>query len=241
VGLPPEAPLESVNDARYSGTDNLEVMREAVNYNRWLVELLTSRAHKEDRLLDFGAGVGTFAIALAAEGYAVECVEPDAAQRQTIAAHGLRAHRDLAEIQDASVDFAYTFNVLEHIDDDRSAIRALARKVRVGGTLLVYVPAFPVLFTSMDRKVGHVRRYRKDDLCTKISTAGLAVQEAEYVDSLGFVATLAYRWLGSDTGDIDRRALRSYDRFVFPASRWTDRALKHVLGKNLLVVARRYA
>jgi hypothetical protein len=35
--------------------------------------------------------------------------------------------------------------------------------------------------------------------------------------------------------------LRFYDRFVFPVSRWSDRALKRVIGKNLLVVAERRA
>ena len=53
--------------------------------------------------------------------------------------------------------------------------------------------------------------------------------------------TLAYRFAGSPSGDIDRRALRFYDRFVFPVSRWSDRVLKRVIGKNVLVVAERRA
>jgi len=228
-----------VTDTRYTGTDNLELMKEAVNYNRWLVRLVRDRLGKGDRLLDFGAGVGTFAVALASEGHCVECVEPDAAQREVIAAHGLRAHRDLTSIDDASIDFAYTFNVLEHIDDDRAALRALANKIRRGGKLLVYVPAFPILYTSMDRKVGHVRRYRKGELAAQVRAAGLAVREAQYVDSLGFFATLAYRLVGSDRGDINRDALRIYDRYLFPASRMIDYAARHVLGKNVLLVAER--
>ena len=156
-------------------------------------------------------------------------------------AHGLRAHGDIAEIPDAGIDFAYSLNVLEHIDDDVAAIRALARTLRPGGRLLIYVPAFPLLYTSMDRKVGHVRRYRQRDLRTKVAAAGLTVTKAQYVDSLGFLATLAYRMLGSDTGDIDRNALRTYDRYVFPVSRAADGVLRYVLGKNALVIARRDA
>jgi 2-polyprenyl-3-methyl-5-hydroxy-6-metoxy-1,4-benzoquinol methylase len=228
-----------MNDSAYSGTDNLEVMREAVNYNRWLIDLVKDRARIGDQLLDFGAGVGTFAVALAGAGYRVICVEPDAMQRATIARHGLTAYPDLTSISDETVDFAYTYNVLEHIDDDRAALAALARKIRRGGKLLVYVPAFDVLYTSMDRKVGHVRRYRTGDLVRKVEHVGLTVREAEYVDSLGFVATLAYRALGSDTGDINRAALRAYDRFVFPVSRIVDLAARHWFGKNALVVAER--
>jgi SAM-dependent methyltransferase len=228
-----------MTEERYAGTDNLEVMREAVNYNRWLIDLVARRARREDRLLDFGAGVGTFAIALSKQGFRVECVEPDPGQRREISAYGLAAHPDLVAISDGAIDFAYTFNVLEHIEDDRGALAALAGKVRVGGTLLVYVPAFDLLYTSMDRKVGHLRRYRKRDLCEKVRAAGFDVQEAAYGDSLGFFATLAYRAFGSGDGDIDRAALRLYDRFVFPASRAIDAVAGHVVGKNVLVVARR--
>jgi 2-polyprenyl-3-methyl-5-hydroxy-6-metoxy-1,4-benzoquinol methylase len=226
---------------RYTGTDNLEMMKEAVNYNRFLTALVTREARSGERLLDFGAGVGTFAQALAAHGHWVECVEPDSAQRSLIESHGLRAHPSLDAVDDASIDVAYSLNVLEHIDDDRAAIHALADKLRIGGRLIVYVPAFQALYTSMDRKVGHVRRYRKSDLRAKVAAAGLNVLRAEYVDSLGFLATLAYRMLGSDTGDIDRNALRTYDRYVFPVSRAADGVLRYVLGKNALVIARRDA
>ncbi len=227
--------------SHYTGTDNLEAMKEAVNYNRFLAALVAGEARPGERLLDFGAGVGTFAHALAAQGHRVECVEPDAGQRHSIEEQGLRAHPSLDAIDDASVDLAYTLNVLEHIEDDRAAIHALADKLRIGGRLVVYVPAFQALYTSMDRKVGHLRRYRRNDLRAKVAAAGLQVLRAEYVDSLGFFATLAYRLVGSDTGEIDRSALRAYDRYAFPVSRAADVVLRYVLGKNALVVARRDA
>jgi len=225
----------------YTGTENLEVMKEAVNYNRALLDLVTRHAKKGSRIVDFGAGVGTFAIPLSQAGYDVECVELDNAQRSILEANGLHAHPTLADVPDASVDFVYTFNVLEHIHDDAAALAQIGRTLRRRGKLLVYVPAFDWLFTSMDRRVGHLRRYRRTGLRAKVEAAGFDVLAAEYVDSLGFLATLAYRFVGSSSGDIDRRALRFYDRFVFPISRWSDRALKRFIGKNVLVVAERRA
>jgi predicted RNA methylase len=135
----------------YTGTDNLEVMREAVNYNRALLDLVKAHVRASDRLLDFGAGTGTFAIALAAEGHDVECVEPDPAQRAMIEAAGLRAHGDLAAIPAASVDCVYTLNVLEHIEDDLATVGALGDRLVRGGRLVVYVPAFQSLYTCLDR------------------------------------------------------------------------------------------
>ena len=230
-----------MTDAPYTGTENLEVMKEAVNYNRALLDLVMTHARKGSRIVDFGAGVGTFAIPLHRAGYDVECVELDDAQRSVIEAHGPSARPTLAGVADASIDFVYTFNVLEHIDDDAAALREIGRTLRDRGKLLVYVPAFDLLYTSMDHRVGHLRRYRRGRLRAKVEAAGFDVLTAEYVDSLGFLATLAYRFAGSSSGDIDRRALRFYDRFVFPVSRWSDRILKRVIGKNVLVVAERRA
>ena len=223
----------------YTGTENLEVMKEAVNYNRMLIDVVKRHARRGERVLDFGAGVGTFALPMQRDGYAVECVELDDAQRATLAAQGLTVHRTLESIRDGSVDFVYTLNVLEHIDDDVGALRDIGRTLREDGRLLVYVPAFPVLFTPMDQRVGHLRRSRRHDLRAKVDAAGFDVLRNDYVDSLGFLATLVYRMTGSRSGAIDRGALRAYDRYVFPMSRRLDLALRHVIGKNLLLTARK--
>ena len=101
-----------MSDAGYTGSENLEVMREAVNYNRMLIELVQAHARQGERVLDFGAGVGTFALPMRRDGYTVECVELDDAQRSALAAHGLPVHRTLADIGDQSVDYDYTINEL---------------------------------------------------------------------------------------------------------------------------------
>ena len=222
--------------ASYSGTENLEVMKEAELYNRYLTRLITSQIKPGDTVLDFGAGVGTFAYPLRARGVDPICVEPDATLRNALQRAGFRAHAELASIADASVNLIYTLNVLEHIDDDRGAMRELARTLAPGGRILVYVPAFQVLFSSMDRKVGHLRRYRRRQLEQRLVEAGLRVSRSQYVDSLGFLATLVYRTVGSEAGDINRSALRLYDRLVFPISLGVDKLLSRWLGKNLLVI-----
>jgi SAM-dependent methyltransferase len=227
----------AIDMSDYTGTDNLEVMAEAVNYNAFLHAQVAARARPGDRIVDFGAGIGTFARELARTGHEVVCLEPDAAPAQRLAEQGLRVVGGLDELDDASVDYIYTLNVLEHIDDDAAAMRGLAAKLRPGGRLLVYVPAFQVLYSSMDRKVGHVRRYRREGLSALVAGAGLGHVVARYVDSLGFLAALAFRVLGNDRGDINRGALRTYDRFVFPVSRVLDRLAGRWCGKNVLLTA----
>jgi SAM-dependent methyltransferase len=231
--------LDQSNETGYTGRDNLEVMQGAVNYNRWLCDLVGSRATPGCRMLDFGAGSGTYAKVLAGEGFDVTCVEPDEVLRKTLAKEQLPVESTITAIAADSVDFIYTLNVLEHIKDDEGMLKELVRPLRPGGTLLVYVPAFQMLYSSMDTKVGHYRRYRLRALVQMMEAAGLTVTYARYCDSLGFLATLLYKLAGSREGDLNPSAVKLYDRVAFPVSRMLDRVVGRVAGKNVVVVARK--
>ena len=58
------------------------------------------------------------------------------------------------------------------------------------------------------------------------------------MDSLGFFATLLFKVGDNGGGDINRRALRLYDRAIFPLSRIVDSVTRRWFGKNLLLIAR---
>ena len=212
---------------------NLEVMEQAERYNRFLLGLVLPLARGK-RVLDFGAGSGTFAHALAAEGVEVRAVEPDPGLRSRLT---VSASADVGEVASESVDLVYSFNVLEHIEDDAAALAELRRVLKPGGRLLLYVPAFMLLYSEMDRRIGHVRRYRKTALKERVRKAGFAVDDARYADSLGFFAALAYKALGPRDGTLNSRGVRFYDRYVFPFSRLLDLGSHPVIGKNLILRA----
>jgi SAM-dependent methyltransferase len=229
--------MASLVDTNYTGADHLEVMREAVNYNRYLLSLVTSRLRPGDKVLDFGAGTGTFALALAERGDDIVCIEPDAGLRTGLQRLGLQAHADISDVPEASCDLVYTFNVLEHIEADQETVRRLARLLKPSGKLVVYVPAFQCLYSAMDRTVGHFRRYRRRGLATLVRNAELSIDAIAYADSIGFFAALAYKVIGNRDGTIDRRSVKLYDRVIFPLSRACDLLLSWWVGKNLVLVA----
>ena len=217
----------------YTGAANLEAMEEAVRYNHFLLSLI----EPSGCVLDFGAGSGTFARQLAARGVDVVCIEPDPGLRRELERQALQADADLTQIPRDSVDLAYSFNVLEHIADDAAALSELRRVLKPGGRLLLYVPAFMILYSAMDRRIGHLRRYRKGPLAQLVERSGFTVQDVRYADSLGFAAALAFKAFGPTSGALNPRSVRLYDTYVFPLSRILDVVLDPVIGKNLILRA----
>jgi SAM-dependent methyltransferase len=68
------------------------------------------------------------------------------------------------------------YDVLEHIADDKSAAREIARVLVPGGIALVAVPADPRLWSAHDEAVGHIRRYTRETLTATLASAGLTLE-----------------------------------------------------------------
>jgi 2-polyprenyl-3-methyl-5-hydroxy-6-metoxy-1,4-benzoquinol methylase len=228
---------EFMNQFEYSGRDNLEIMREAKNYNRFLLDLVLAQASTKELVVDFGAGGGTFSLPVAAESFRLICVETDPVLSSRLLGNGLKVISSLELIEDGSVDYLYTLNVLEHIEDDDVIVKLWMQKLRPGGRIFVYVPAFEALFSSMDFKVGHFRRYTKQTLNAKLKKAGFQVVEAKYADSIGYFATLIFKAFDNGEGSVNVHMLKFYDRWIFPLSRIVDLIASPFLGKNVYAYA----
>ncbi len=231
--------METEYKFTYTGHENLLVMQHARNYNGFLGQLIRRHAEGARTIVDFGAGVGALAQTVRPWAHKLVCVEPDAVQTDMLKAAGYEVVDSISALPEGGVDYVYTVNVMEHIQDDRAILSEIFKALRPGGRLLVYVPALQWLHSSMDAAVGHVRRYHMKDLIQKVTDAGFVVERREYVDCLGVPASLAYKWAGSSSGRINVGALSAYDRFVFPVSRALDTLFGRVGGKNLLVVCER--
>jgi SAM-dependent methyltransferase len=75
-------------------------------------------------------------------------------------------------------DLIGLFDVLEHLPDDRQALADLRRMLKVGGALVLTVPAHAWLWSYHDLAAGHRRRYAPGDLRERLNSAGF---ETEYL------------------------------------------------------------
>ena len=222
------------------GGENLEVMAEARNYNKFLCELVRRYSNNADSAVDFGAGIGTFSGCLGLPPEKVHCIEIEASSRQVILEKGFNAYSGIAELANGSVPYIFSLNVLEHIENDAAALHDLFQLLSPGGRLFLYVPAFEALFTSMDAHVGHHRRYRMSSLVKRVEEAGFMVEKSAYTDSLGYFGTLLFKLFDKpEPAPLNQKLVRFYDRAIFPLSRLLSVPLAKVVGKNLFVVARK--
>src|SRR2546430_14996487 len=150
----------NVPELSYTGIDLLETLEGATNYNSLLLDLVRESSQGRSRMLDFGAGTGTFAKLLRSKGIDVVCVEPDTQLAERLIRDGFLTFNDLKDVPDASFEFIFTLNVLEHVNDVWSSFRQLASKLAKDGRLLIYVPAFQILWTTLDEKLTHYSLYR---------------------------------------------------------------------------------
>ncbi|HUP49890.1 MAG TPA: glycosyltransferase [Thermoanaerobaculia bacterium] len=213
-------------------------------YNRWIWDRISPFVGQ--RVLEVGAGSGTMTRFL----YGRELIV--ATERETPYLDRLRnAFRrrpgiiverldleapDAADLARYSFDTVTCINVLEHTADDETALRRAHDLLVPGGRVIVYVPAGRRLFGSLDRGIGHQRRYEKEELTAKLQQAGF---EVEHVSFQNRIARLAWWFNAKLTG---RRALPSAQSRLFDMMVPLFRALEGSnpsTGLSLIAVGRR--
>jgi SAM-dependent methyltransferase len=224
-------------EEQYSGVDILEALESAYNYNDYLTRLIRESTASND-LIDFGAGTGTFAKRLREEGCRVLCIEPDFSQREGLIKAGFEAFPHIDALPDESLPFVFSLNVFEHIEDDQRAIEQIYQKLAPEGVLLLYVPAFHCLWSTLDDKICHYRRYTKKTLRMLVRPR-FAIEKLQYADSLGFIAALTFRLLRKDSSSLTAKSIAWYDKWIFPVSRVLDVIFHRFLGKNVFVICKK--
>ena len=224
-------------------------------YNGWLVDSLREAWTGSSRVLDVGCSIGNVtqvvADRLAAQGkpgavvVGVEII-PEAAREfeerfgerkdmQVVVADIMSASRELDA--QAPFDAAVSFNVLEHIEDDVAALRAIATRLKPGGRLGLIVPGGGnQLYGTLDALDRHYRRYTPARLERRLEDAGYEVIAIRKVNMLGaifwYIKGRVIRSQRFDVGEVKR-----FDRMV-PVLRRLDAIAGPPFGQSLAAVAR---
>jgi len=92
-----------------------------------------------------------------------------------------------------SFDIITCLDVLEHIPEDEIYLKELYRVLKPKGKLILFTPAIKLLWSQLDVKSHHQRRYTKEELAKKAKKAKFNIKEINYFNYLLFFPMLPVR------------------------------------------------
>jgi SAM-dependent methyltransferase len=230
----------------YAGAETLEILAEAPRYNRWQFDMVAPWLGR--RILEVGAGIGNMSEQfLESRPELLVVTDTDAFYRARLAERFAGRPEVVVEalsMPDPSagprfakyrLDTVIATNVVEHIEDDLGTVRTMGGLLVPGGRAVILVPALQSLYGTLDRELGHYRRYSPARLRVLLERAGLQVEQLGWFNRVGVLGW----WFNGRVRKVSRiplDQLRSFDRLV-PLFR-LERFLPLPFGQSLIAVGR---
>lgn len=166
------------------GSEILARLRRAPRFTRWMAD--TIRPYVGERVLEIGAGIGNLTLNLTPRSLYwasdinthylhelqklletrpyMRCSQVDLVARQSFPG-------------EQKFDSIICLNVLEHVEDDAGALRNIWEALEEGGRAIVLIPQGPGLYGSLDRVLGHYRRYSRKQLKQLAESVGFQIND----------------------------------------------------------------
>jgi len=215
-------------------------MSAARNYFAWQARLVKPEIGR--RVVEVGCGIGNFTQAML-DREAVLGVDIDGECLETWRSRYPHLIPMLADVTNLPMDELGRFqpdscvclNVLEHVDDDAAALRAMASALPADGVIVLLVPAFQSLQGAIDRNLGHRRRYTRDSMTRLAAGAGLRIRKLRYMNLAGFFGW----WLNARV--LKREAhskaqIAFADRIAIPLTSRLEALIAPPFGQSLFCV-----
>ncbi len=162
----------------------LEELEKADLFNSWVFEKI--EPFLGNSILEIGCGTGNFTTLLAVPRRSVTAVDIQPKYAEATARR-LAGRNDIEVIcADATTmdinrrfDTIVMLDVLEHIEDDVGFLKRLKQLLQPEGRMVLKVPSGQWLYGSMDKAIGHYRRYTRQSLAIAATAAGLKLDTAK--------------------------------------------------------------
>lgn len=229
----------------YEGHD-LEVLCALPRYYGWIYDYF--EPHLNGAGAEFGPGLGTNSARILPKLATLDLIEPSpnlvsklkerfaGDARVRIISDGIEGFVETSP--DHIYDTIVLINVLEHILDDAAAVRSFYRLLRPGGHLLLFVPAVPILYSRLDKLLGHYRRYSLVRLTQIVTKANFEIQVGRYFDILGVFPWFLINTLGRATR-FNPYLAWIYDSVGVPLTRMLESLMPPLFGKNICLIAQK--
>ena len=230
-------------------TAGLEITKLAKNYNRWILKKIAP--YIKGVILEAGAGIGTMADLLLNSQHTkliLGEIRPSYIKNLRnkylhlssvkVSKLDISSSRSVAKLK--NVQTVITINTLEHIKNDQQAIINLSNTLVKGGHLIIFVPAFQIIFSNWDKSIGHFRRYNKGQLTEKVENAGLQPVSSKYINLPGFFGWWVNKLLENTPKNKSvQKQILLFDRFILPWWSKLEDNFNLPIGQSLIMIAKK--
>jgi 2-polyprenyl-3-methyl-5-hydroxy-6-metoxy-1,4-benzoquinol methylase len=230
-----------------AGHSTLDALSFAPRFNRWMAD--TIAPYIGQAVLELGAGMGNMSrhlsvhkklyVATDVNGEYVNHLRKMFRRRPAISVCTLDATDATGILAFGQrLDTVVCLNVLEHIEDDAATLRSIRTLLEPGGRLVLLVPNDPRAYGTVDKEIGHYRRYTTAGLAALLTATGY---EVEHSLKFNRVSMPAWRFTGQvrKAKTLSPSALRVFDKLV-----WMWRKIDDKLPwepSSIIAVAKRSA
>lgn len=202
------------------GKTTLEILEFAKNYNKWIASKIYP--HLFHPILEIGAGSGNITQYISKmhpslyiseiDTHLLKLLQKKFSNKNLHTIFALDIEKPPTKKYKNFFSSIYSVNVLEHIEDDENALRNMKLYLKKNGYVVILVPAKKLVYSSLDKELGHYRRYEKKELREKIENAGLVVRHIEFFNIVGLLS-----WYVRDKIDKNGTYLKPYQIKSFEA------------------------
>lgn len=217
-------------------------LEEALNYRKAVIKEFSNELR--GKVIEIGAGIGQMTELLKELPNIefLQCVEPNSDISNIFKRNFPLQPLINGTIQDIKTDdwnAIISVNVLEHVFDDKAELKIYYEKLkRQNGTLNLFVPARPEIYSTIDKNFGHYRRYAKKEIIKKLTGAGFKIEKVRYFNIIGYFAWW-FNFRVMKKGSFDTKSVRLFDKLFFPPIYFLEsRIWAPPIGQSLLVIAR---
>ena len=228
-----------------AGEKGLEITGEQGRFTDWMYGEIAP--YVKGHVLEIGSGLGTYSERLLKRDSGAVFSDVDSAFVRGLKRRFPRNEALILDMSSKSqiaalkkrhrFDTIIFLNVLEHVKNDEEALRLMRSLLSKNGRIICLVPTHPFLYNTMDKSVGHYRRYTKKEISAKIASAGFFVEKAFYFNAFAIPGWYLGGLLKRNV--VPGNAMRLFNTLV-PVFRFIERnVLFRSIGISTIVVARR--
>jgi 2-polyprenyl-3-methyl-5-hydroxy-6-metoxy-1,4-benzoquinol methylase len=229
-----------------TGNKILEVIADASRFNRWMYQTVQPFLH--GNILEIGSGIGNISIFFLTANATITLSDTDEFYIQKLKNefHSFQTLKEVLriDIQDPFFETTYAYmkqqydsifllNVLEHITDDSGAIKNCNFLLKPGGSLLILTPAYPSLYSKLDKALGHYRRYTLSRLNSLLQKNNMLPTKSFYFNALGIGAWFYVKILRLKT--IPSPEMGLFNKLV-PFAKIIDKIFFRKIGLSAIIV-----